>query len=152
MEEHIAKILKTAEHPVLRRMIELWNEKRAGRSLPARADFDPVEMKFALGDINIYDVEEEPRRFLCRLDGTRQVELFGIDCTGRYLDECLSAEYYPLNHQSYSMAIDERRPFYNRRSIVYADRNIRYEFVILPLSSTGVRVDKLMVALTPHWD
>lgn len=152
MEKHIANILDQAEHPVLRRMVSLWNEKRAGRPLPGRADFDPIDMKFALGDINLYDVEENPRRFLCRVDGTRQVELFGIDCTGRYLDECLSADYYPLNYQSFSTVIDEQRPLYNRRSVVYADRNIGYEVVILPLSTTGARVDKLMVALTPHWD
>jgi hypothetical protein len=152
MDERVAELLQMAEHPVLRRLVSLWDEKRSGRPLPAREDFDPVDMKFALGDVSLYDVEENPRRFWCRLDGSRQVELFGMDCTRRYLDECLTPDYYALNLQTFSVVIDERRVFYARRAIVYAGRNIRYEAVVLPLSTTCAQVDKLMVAVTPHWD
>jgi hypothetical protein len=152
MDEHIARILREAEHPVLNRMLLLWDEKRAGRLLPKRSDFDPVEMKFALGDINLYDVHENPRRFWCRLDGTRQVELFGVDCTRRYLDECLAPDYYQLNHRSFCAVVDARKPGYSQRSVLYAGRPIRYEVVILPMSEAGEQVDKLMVALTPHWE
>lgn len=153
MDEHIASILGKAEHPVLRRVIALWDEKRGDRLMPSRADFDPAEMKFALGDLSLYDVEVgPPRRFWCRLDGTRQVELFGVDCTGRYLDECFPADYYAMAYLSFSSAVDGRKPFYYQRNIPYYDRNIRYEFVMMPLSSDGQTVDKLLVPLTPHWD
>lgn len=152
MDEHIASILAAAEHPILRRVIALWDGKRAGRPLPSRGDFDPSEMKFALGDLSLYDVEDAPRRFWCRLDGTRQVELFGVDCTGRYLDECFPPDYYALAHASFSSAVDSRQPGYYQRKVPYAGRIIRYEAAMLPLSSDGRRIDKLMVALTPHWD
>lgn len=151
MDANVEAVLNAAEHPVLRGMIQLWDERRAGRPLPSRADFDPVDMKFALGDISLYDVEENPRRFWCRLDGTRQVELFGVDCTGRYLDEVFPPEHYALINASYGATIDQRRPHRHERTVPYAGRIIRYEMVCLPLSSDGGRVDRLMVVITPHW-
>lgn len=152
MDEHVAGILAAAEHPVLKRVMALWDEKRAGRAWPSRSDFDPIEMKYALGDISLYDVEDNPRRYWCRLDGTRQVELFGVDCTQRYLDDCFPADYYALAVESYGRTTEEGRPQYYQRNVPYAGRLIRYEFVVLPQSSDGTKVDQLMVVLTPHWD
>lgn len=152
MDDHVAGILAQAEHPVLKRVIALWDAKRAGRRLPLRDDFDATEMPYALGDLSLFDVVENPRRFWCRLDGTRQVELFGVDCTGRYLDECFPPDYYAIAHASFSTTVDEGRPGYYQRQIPYAGRFIRYEAAMLPLSRAGDKADMLMVALTPHWD
>ncbi len=152
MDDYIAGISAAAEHPVLKRILDLWNDKRAGRALPAREDFDPIEMPYALGYLSLFDVEEAPRRFWCRLDGTRQVELFGIDCTGRYLDACFSADYAALAHASFSAVVDQARPLYHLRQVPYGGRLIRYEVAMLPLSRGCERVDMLMVALAPHWD
>ncbi|WP_374652889.1 PAS domain-containing protein [Dongia sp.] len=152
MDEDVAGIIAAAEHPTLKRIVALWDEKRAGRRWPSRADFDPIQMKYALGDLSLYDVEDDPRRYRCRLDGTRQVDLFGVDCTGRYLDESFPPEYYALAHRSFTRAVDEGRPLYFQRQVPYAGRLIHYEVVMLPQSSDGRQVDQLMVALTPHWD
>lgn len=152
MDQYITSILSTAEHPVLKRVIRLWEDKRAGRPVPLRADFDPIEMTFALGDLSLFDVEDDPRRYWCRLDGTRQVELFGVDCTRRYLDECFPADYYAIAHASFTTTVRDGRPSYYQREIPYAGRVIRYEVAMLPLSRAGDKVDMLMVALTPHWD
>ena len=152
MDEDVARILAEAEHPTLKRVVSLWNEKRGNRPWPSRSDFDPTEMTYALGDLSLYDVEENPRRFWCRLDGTRQVELFGVDCTRRYLDECFDAAYYAIAYESFSRTVDEGRPQFYKRQVPYAGRLIRYEVAMLPHSSDGKKVDQLMVALTPHWD
>lgn len=152
MDQHVADILSAAEHLILKRIIALWDEKRAGRRWPSRADFDPIEMKYALGDISLYDVLEAPRRYWCRLDGTRQVELFGVECTRRYLDECVPPDYYAVASESYGRTVTEGRPQYYQRKISYAERIIRYEVVMLPQSSNGAKVDQLMVVLTTHWD
>jgi hypothetical protein len=152
MNEHIASILAAVEHPTLKRILLLWEEKRGNRRWPSRADFDPIEMKYALGDLSLYDVEENPRRFWCRLDGTRQVELFGVDCTRRYLDEVFTPDYYALAERSFGRTVDEGRPLYFQREVPYAGRIIRYEVLMLPQSSGGEKVDQLMIALTPHWD
>jgi hypothetical protein len=152
MDEHVSALMEAAEHPSLKRMLALWDRKRAGRSVPLRSDFDPSDMIFALGDISLFDVEDNPRRYWCRLDGTRQVELFGVDCTGKYLDACFPPDYYALAHESFTEVADSGRPSLYQRHIPYAGRQIRYEALLMPLSRDGTRIDMLMVALTPHWD
>lgn len=151
MEEYIANLMERAEHPTLKRMLALWEAKRAGRPVPLRADFDPTEMVFALGDLSLFDVEDNPRRFWCRLDGTRQVELFGLDCTMQYLDEAFPPEPYELALKSFSDCVDNGRPTLYQRQIPYAGRLIRYEVLLMPLSRHGTRIDMLMVDLVPHW-
>lgn len=152
MEDYVTDLLEQVEHPTLKRMLTLWEQKRAGRPAPLRADFDPSEMVFALGDLSLFDVEEQPRRYWCRLDGTRQVELFGIDCTRKYLDQCFPPEYYALAYKSFTGCIDGGRPTLYQRQIPYAGRLIRYEVILMPLSRRGDRLDMLLVALTPHWE
>src|SRR5688572_4647094 len=74
---------------VLRRLVAHWHAIRHGRSMPRRADFDPLDVRFALGYLSLIQVESDPMRFYFRLDGTKQVDLFGLDCTRRYLDEAM---------------------------------------------------------------
>lgn len=146
------KLEARAEHPTIKRMIALWESKRAGRAAPLRADFDPAEMVFALGNLSLFDIKDNPRRYWCRLDGTRQVELFGVDCTGKYLDEAFSPDYYALAHKSFTEVADSGLPGLYQRQIPYAGRLIRYEVALLPLSRDSTRIDMLLVVLTPHWD
>ena len=152
MDQYVRSLLERAEHPTLKRVIALWEEKRAGRPAPLRADIDPGEMPFALGDLSLFDVEENPRRYWCRLDGTRQVELFGVDCTGKYLEDCLPPDYFALASKSFDEVMDSGRPSHYQRQVPYAGRLIRYEVALLPLSRDGTRLDMLLVALTPHWE
>ncbi len=152
MDPAVAELIASAKHPTLRAMVALWESKRAGRKWPSRTDFDPSEMVFALGDISLFDVEENPRRFWCRLDGTRQVELFGVDCTRRYLHECFEGDYYQLAKTTFDHTVESGRVQYHERETPYNGRIIKYELAMLPLSSNGAKVDQLMVVITPHWD
>ena len=77
---------------VLRQLVAHWQQIRGNRRMPARADFDPLEVRFALGYISLIEVHRDPLRFYFRLDGTKQVDLFGIDCTRHYLDEMMPAD------------------------------------------------------------
>lgn len=151
MEEHVATLMDRAEHSTLKRMLALWETKRAGRAAPLRADFDPTEMIFALGDLSLFEVEDNPRRYRCRLDGTRQVEFFGIDCTGKYLDECFAPEYNAVADKSFSNAVETGLPNLYLRQLPYLGRMIRYETLLLPISRRGDRIDMLLIALVPHW-
>src|SRR6266849_6825400 len=71
-----------------------WEQKRAGRSLPDRADIDPVEMPpRLLPYLFIVEYANIPARWRYRLMGTEMVERLGADLTGRYLDEALGGRY-----------------------------------------------------------
>jgi hypothetical protein len=66
---------------MLRQLAVYWRRIRGASRMPARRDFDPLEARFAIGHVSLIDVHRHPLRFYFRLDGTNQVELFGIDCT-----------------------------------------------------------------------
>jgi hypothetical protein len=79
------------DDPRLRAMFDYWLSKFSDGRLPALKDIDPIEIPRLLGHINLIDVEREDGRvrFRFRLWGTKITELYGRDCTGRYLDEII---------------------------------------------------------------
>jgi hypothetical protein len=138
------------QHPILKRMVAFWDDKRAGRDWPLRTDLDPLEFWFAVGYVSLIDVRLEAgrRRYFFRLDGTRQVDLFGVDFTGKFLDQVYDAASLPLAEASYGAAVEQGEPQYYVRQVEFHERPIQYEIVILPLSRTGAAVDMLMTVVT----
>src|SRR5689334_20940188 len=128
-------LLARIQHPILKRMVGFWDRKRGSRDWPLRRDFDPLEFWFAVGYVSLIDVrssEKGRRRYFFRLDGTRQVDLFGVDFTGRYLDQVYDAESLPLAEASYGAAVEQGEPQYYVRQVEFHGRPIQYEIVILP--------------------
>ena len=156
MSRSIEGLLARIQHPILKRMVALWDEKRGGRDWPLRRALDPLEFWFAVGYVSMIEVRPgtapHARRYFFRLDGTRQVELFGVDFTGKYLDQVADAEGTRIAEQSYGAVVDEGEPHYHLREVEFRGRPIEYEIVILPLSKTGAQVDMLMTVITPERD
>jgi hypothetical protein len=151
MARSIEALLARIQHPILKRMVAFWDQKRAGRDWPLRRDLDPLEFWFAVGYVSVIDVrysEEGRRRYFFRLDGTRQVDLFGVDFTGKFLDQVYDAASLPLAEASYGAAVEQGEPQYHVRQVDFHGRPIEYEVVILPLSRTGAAVDMLMTVVT----
>lgn len=134
---------------VLRRLVAHWSRIRGQRRMPARADFDPLEVRYALGYISLIQVHRDPLRFYFRLDGTKQVDLFGVDCTRRYLDEAMPPDHVAMATASYSEVVQHCEPRFLRRQIAFHERLIEYEAAILPFSDDGERVDLLMTGIVP---
>jgi hypothetical protein len=151
MARSIEGLLARIQHPILKRMVVFWDQKRGVRDWPLRADFDPLDFWFAVGYVSLIDVrpsETGRRRYFFRLDGTRQVDLFGVDFTGKYLDQVYAREELPLAEQSYGVTVEQGEPQYYVRQVEFHERPIQYEIVILPLSRTGAAVDMLMTVVT----
>jgi hypothetical protein len=152
MARSIEGLLARIQHPILKRMVAFWDQKRCGRGWPLRADLDPIDFWFAVGYVSLIDVRPgntpASRRYFFRLDGTRQVELFGVDFTGKFLDQAADAEGTRVAELSYGAAVDQGEPQYHVREVEFHERPIQYEAVILPLSKTGARVDMLMTVVT----
>jgi hypothetical protein len=152
MARSIENLLARIQHPILKRMVAFWDEKRQGRDWPLRADLDPLEFRFAVGYVSLIDIipasNSGPRRYFFRLDGTRQVDLFGVDFTGKFLDQVAGTAGTLVAEQSYGAVADLGEPQYHARQVEFHDRPIQYEVVILPLSRSGERVDMLMTVVT----
>jgi hypothetical protein len=136
------------EAPLLRQLHEDWQARRRGRPLPARADFDPIDLKYVLGKLLLVDVLREPLQFRFRLVGTELVKRLGVDLTGRTLDDYPDPEYREFLRQRYTAAVAARRPLSSIQTRLILDGRLRrYEALLLPLASDGVTVDMLMIGI-----
>ncbi len=146
----MAATLDEVESPILRRFFQYYLEKRGGRPFPARADLDPVDFSYALGDITLVDVHHDPLKFSFRLDGSRHVERFGFDLTGRSLDDFPYPEMRQAIYDSYKDIVEHREPRRYFRDLQSSGRWFRYETLLLPLSSDGKRIDMIVSAISFH--
>jgi hypothetical protein len=132
--------------PELRRLLEYWQAKRRtlGR-LPARADVDPLEMRYALGHLVLADVEHgDPIRFRHRLIGTRIVERAGYDATGLYVDDIPDSELARWLLGTYASVVATREPVWQSLNGVIGGRATILEILRLPLSSDGGKIDVVL--------
>jgi len=140
--------LNDVESPILRRFFQYYLEKRGNRAFPARADIDPVDFPYALGDITLVNVHYDPLNFSFRLDGSRHVERFGFDLTGRSLDEFPFPEMRQAIFESYKDVIDHREPRRYFRDLESAGRWFRYETLLLPLSRDEKTIDIIVSVIS----
>lgn len=69
--------------PTLKAVHAYWNEKRGLRSMPARADINPVELREHLGWIMMVEVLDDMADFRYRLIGTKVTRYFFNNSTGQ---------------------------------------------------------------------
>ena len=139
--------------PAIAQLYDYWLSKKAEHRFPARRDIDPLEMKFALGGITLFDVEQNPLRFRYRLIGADIVRRDGFDLTGRYLDELPLLQYRALIEGRLRMIMEKPAPLLVHNKQFYDQRWYDYEAIWLPLASDHMNVDIMMAcqifAVTP---
>lgn len=133
--------------PDLRRLYEFWSAQRGTRFAPPRAPFDPVALRYVLGNLLLVDVLHDPLRFRYRLCGTNIVQRVGLDLTGRFVDEHPEPQFREFALQRYRSLVETGAPMYSLRDQVFDGRTRRYEVLMLPLSSDGVTTDMIIVAM-----
>jgi hypothetical protein len=136
------------KNPRLRRLYEYWDSKRGGRRMPARADIDPVDMVFALGNVILAEIlPETPPRYRIRLHGTTLAQYVGYDLTGKMLDEMPVPEFRDLSARSFNKVVKTAEPLHVLADRLVDRRMQRYEAILMPLSSDDERVEMLLVGL-----
>ncbi len=130
----------------LRQVYDYWQAKRAARPMPSRRDIDPAELKAVLPYLVLTDVTDGGSRFRYRLFGTAMVQAFGMDPTGRYVDEVMSEEKYrKFILGLYRDIVTMRRPVYSTtRYGSRRDVQMWTERLMLPLSGDGETVDMIL--------
>jgi hypothetical protein len=137
------------KRPKLRRLYGDWLERRRGRPIPARADFDILDFRYILGDLNLLDVLYEPLRFRFRVHATNAVARLGFDLTGKTIDSYPDPEYRRIVREHFTAAVELRAPQrIVRDPYRFRDRVLRWEGLILPLSTGGSTVSMLLVGLS----
>jgi hypothetical protein len=129
----------------LSQLLSLWLERRQAGRLPARASFDPLEMRKLLGRIVILDVLSDPLRFRFRLVGTDWVTRFGFDPTNTFVDDFPRVPSRAFIKDIMSKVALERVPLMVRRSVIIDSQYFRYGMLLLPLATDGDVVDMIMM-------
>jgi len=130
----------------LRRLYDYWLAKADARALLARADIDPVEIRWAIGHLSLIDVDPGGE-YRFRLDAPRNAEFFKRDMTGLTLAEYPFPERAGFMRAGYDAAVATRRPQLAARDFTIDYRRWQYEILLLPLSTDGDKVNMLMSML-----
>lgn len=132
-------------HPDILKILAYWQGKCRGRTMPSRADIDPVEFSSFLPNITLVDVVEDERRFVYRLVGTAEVQLRGNDPTGK----AVGVAYFGMTPAdvlgNYERVCRTCAPFYEEDDFQVVDRFISEANLFLPLSDDGKVVNKILV-------
>jgi len=129
----------------LSELLSLWLKRREAGGLPARASFDPLDMRKFLGRIVILDVLSAPQRFRFRLVGTDWVTRFGFDPTNTFVEDFPRVQSRAFIKDIMSQVALERVPLMVRRSVIIEGQYFRYGMLLLPLASDGNAVDMIMI-------
>jgi hypothetical protein len=136
------------QRPELRLLAALWDEKRAGRIAPDRADFSPFVLRPYLPRVLIYEIVQEPewRRFRIRLYGTLISQYSGRDPTGKFVDEIMTEQAYADFNNGLSWAMDHAKPLRAAGTYYFVDRSfVQFESVTLPLTvGRGDSIEQLL--------
>ena len=133
--------------PLPRALYEYWAARRPEGRLPSRRDVDPIEIPLLLPNLFLVDVvrEGEDLRFRYRLVGTSNVERFGVDNTGRWLDELYGKDYFKVVGSGYQDTTIQGKPAWASMTAGYADRpHVVYQRLLCPLATDGETVDMLI--------
>lgn len=122
-----------------------WRGKGGPSIVPDRSAVDPLELKALLPNILLAEVEHDPFRIRYRLQGTKVTDITGIDLTGHYLDELLSAEPDQPWQEHYLKVYRTRRPLFGSTTVPRTTGGtVDYEFGIFPLRRGGDRVEQFI--------
>jgi len=137
--------------PALQRLRRDWEIWRRGREFPARADFDPLDLKYILGHLSLVDVLQDPLRFHYRVHGSNTSERIGIDMTGKMLDVMPDDIFRKIVIEHFTEVIKSRAPVLSYRENHTTDHRIlNDEALVLPLSKDGKNIDMLLIGYC--WD
>jgi len=135
--------------PELQQLHALWQRLRGARHMPARSDFDPMQVPKLLPDIFLVDVFADApreRRYRVRLQGTAQVDYNGADWTGRFLHEAVDRVPADRFCAVGDAVVAGRTPWMSTGKLYWlpAKPFYRFETILLPLSDDDVSVNMIL--------
>lgn len=135
----------------LRRLYDYWLAKRGTRRFPARADIDPLDFPYLLGNIMLLDVVRDPLRFRVRVHGTEMVMRAGYELTGKFLDDLPISDYRSYVRERCEGLVRDGEPLLIRHNRALDGKARRYEAIWLPFADDGDSVSMLLCALIYDW-
>lgn len=131
--------------PGQRELFDYWRLSAGPRTMPARADFDPLSVPRLLPHIGLIDVRSGIDHASFRLAGTQLHSVYGQEITGKRVADVfcgVQGEYWGRIH---GRVAEQGRPAHG---VIQGPVNDRDHVVLfwlrLPFSSDGLSVDTIL--------
>jgi hypothetical protein len=129
----------------LSRLYAYWSKLCGDRRMPARGDFDPIDVHELLPNVFLIDVLNDPLDFRFRLAGTHFRELAGVEVTGKLIGEVFPPEFCSEVRIHWAAAVEQRKPLWGSGRHWLADRDyVEWQGIVLPLSPDAEVVNMLL--------
>lgn len=133
----------------LRDVLNYWNEKRADKAIPSRAEIAPADLVTHLPRLALLNVSNQGQSvddFNVRLSGTGIDDLLGHDHRGAGLTDLLSASSAKLVAAALAALVQHKRPmrFYAHARLP-GNPEAYVEGVALPLGPDGGPVNMVLL-------
>ncbi len=135
----------------LKDLLVYWETKRRGRSMPLAGDVGLVDLGFIMPNLLWVEIEHAPRRYRYRRVGSELERIYGSSVEGLYIDEMPGFLYRRIASRAYAEVVDGREPICRILSFSMVSWFAKYERLLLPVSSTGERVDIVLGAIVPEF-
>lgn len=135
--------------PKVAQLYRWWRDHAPGdppSQLPLRREFDILDHVSIVPDLFLVEVLPDDR-FLMKLEGERVIELFGVNNSGRIIEEGAGeADYGHALAEYYRSIVDERtcRRCIGNLERIDDRRWLSFESIDCPLSRDGTRVDYIV--------
>jgi hypothetical protein len=142
-------IVEPLDEPVSKSLSDLhmyWRSKCGQAFAPSWSAISAAEMKPWLNHLALVDVIGDEPRFRTRLFSTALIRAYGMDITGRWMDECdLNFVLFVLIEQMARVVREKRPNTLRSRFTKHTDgRYLDYERIALPLSDDGEHVNMIL--------
>ena len=131
-------------------LLRYWEDLRGPRRMPARREIDAVEMRAALGYINLVDAVEGGRDFRYRVYGSIIAGVSGFDLTGRCASELIASPYIvEFGLAGYRAALRRGEPLFTVHGPPAAVYTAAWHRLTLPLADERGEASRLLVCVVP---
>ena len=132
-------------------LYQYWNARRGIRSMPTRADIDPMEMRQWLPRITLVDVGPDGAQLTYRLAGTQIVDLLGMNPTGQPVENAWPEDEAARLRERCREVVETRGPVFCQQTCEWlVDQRPSAWAMCLPLSADGQRVDMILGYLSDN--
>lgn len=136
------------------RLVELhayWDDRRGGRTMPAAGDIWLLDLAFVLPNLLWIEIEHAPRRYRFRRVGAELERIYGSSIEGLTVDEVPGLRLRRMAGRAFDEVVRHQAPICRRAHFSTAAWFVRYERLLLPVSSDGEGVDVVIGAILPEF-
>ena len=140
-------------NPTLRRLYHYWLDKRGDQAWPDRRAIDPADLKQILPNLAIIEIigaKADPR-FRYRLVGTAIVAVYGVNPTGKFIDEITTGAYRDFLLGLLREVATAGRALYAASAFQLDKTGLSAERLFLPLAVGDGVVRQIIVSHTFDW-